>query len=102
MMRACLSCLIYSQRSDQVEQLAMLNHAVKTVLMAGVLALATGVAAPPAAAQGKVSVPLLLCPAGCGPTESDTILMVEMIKEGFPVTLLPQETPGYMYNIREM
>ena len=28
--------------------------------------------------------------------------MVQMIKEGSPVTLLPQETPGYMYNIREM
>ena len=28
--------------------------------------------------------------------------MVQMIKEGAPVTLLPQETPGYMYNIREM
>jgi len=48
------------------------------------------------------SVPLLLCPWGCGPTESDTILMNQMIKEGSPVTLLPQETPGYMYNIREM
>ncbi|MBI2749390.1 MAG: hypothetical protein HYX43_08670 [Burkholderiales bacterium] len=49
-----------------------------------------------------VSVPLLLCPWGCGPTESDTILMNQMIKQGSPVTLLPQETPGYIYNIREM
>jgi TRAP transporter TAXI family solute receptor len=70
--------------------------------MGGVLALAAGLAATPAAAQGKISVPLLLCPAGCGPTEGDTILMIQMIKEGSPVTLLPQETPGYMYNIREM
>jgi len=60
-----------------------------------------GLLAMPAAAQ-KNPVPLLLCPAGCGPTESDTILMVQMIKEGLPVTLLPQESPGYMYNIREM
>ena len=65
-------------------------------------ALLLALAAPQALAQGKVSVPLLLCPAGCGPTEGDTILMVQMIKEGSPVTLLPQETPGYMYNIREM
>ena len=28
--------------------------------------------------------------------------MNQMIKEGADVTLLPQETPGYMYNIREM
>jgi len=64
------------------------------------VALAAALAAP-AAAQ-KVSVPLLLSPAGAGPVEADTILMVQMIKEGTPVTLLPQETPGYMYNIREM
>ena len=75
----------------------MLKHLVMSA------ALATAALAPaPAAAQGKTSVPLLLCPAGCGPTEGDTILMVQMIKEGSPVTLLPQETPGYMYNIREM
>jgi len=53
-------------------------------------------------AQTQTPVPLLLCPWGCGPTESDTMLMNQMIKEGSPVTLLPQETPGYMYNIREM
>lgn len=65
------------------------------------VAIALALVAPQALAQ-KVSVPLLLCPAGCGPTEGDTILMVQMIKEGYPVTLLPQESPGYMYNIREM
>ena len=80
----------------------MLKRLFKSVVTGGILALAAALATAPAAAQGKVSVPLLLCPAGCGPTESDTILMVQMIKEGSPVTLLPQETPGYMYNIREM
>jgi TRAP transporter TAXI family solute receptor len=81
----------------------MLKRLFNFLVMGGVLALAVGLAATPAAAaQSKVSVPLLLCPAGCGPTEGDTILMVQMIKEGSQVTLLPQETPGYMYNIREM
>ena len=80
----------------------MLKRLFNSVVIGGILALAAGLAATPAAAQSKISVPLLLCPAGCGPTESDTILMVQMIKEGSPVTLLPQETPGYMYNIREM
>ena len=80
----------------------MMKRLIDSVVLAGVLALAAGLGATLAAAQGKVSVPLLLCPAGCGPTEGDTILMVQMIKEGSPVTLLPQETPGYMYNIREM
>ena len=55
-----------------------------------------------ASAQAKVSVPMLLSPSGAGPVEADTMLMVQMIKEGTPVTLLPQETPGYMYNVREM
>jgi TRAP transporter TAXI family solute receptor len=67
-------------------------------LVGGVLALASALAA----AQGKVSVPVLLSPAGAGPVEQDTLLMVQMVREGTPVTLLPQETPGYMYNIREM
>ena len=71
---------------------------LKHVLIGICLALAASYAT----AQQKLSVPLLLCPAGCGPTEGDTILMVQMIKEGYPVTLLPQESPGYMYNIREM
>src|SRR5258706_9865847 len=80
----------------------MFKRLIDSVVLVGALALAAGLAATPAAAQGKVSVPLLLCPAGCGPTEGDTILMVQMIKEGSAVTLLPQGTPGYMYNIREM
>lgn len=80
----------------------MFKRLIHPVVLAAAIALGVGLAAGPAAAQGKVSVPLLLCPAGCGPTEGDTILMVQMIKEGSPVTLLPQETPGYMYNIREM
>jgi TRAP transporter TAXI family solute receptor len=80
----------------------MLKQLFNSVVLGGVLAFAAGLAATPAAAQGKITVPLLLCPAGCGPTEGDTILMIQMIKEGSPVTLLPQETPGYMYNIREM
>ena len=64
-------------------------------MLVGALALAVALAPIPAAAQAKASVPLLLCPAGCGPTEGDTILMVQMIKENAPVTLLPQETPGF-------
>ena len=80
----------------------MLKRLLNFAVMGAALASAIGLSTTPAAAQSKISVPLLLCPAGCGPTESDTILMVQMIKEGSPVTLLPQETPGYMYNIREM
>lgn len=48
------------------------------------------------------TIPILLCPFGCGPMAGDTILMNQLIKSGSDVILLPQETPGYMYNIREM
>jgi hypothetical protein len=58
----------------------MLKRMLSSVLFGAVAALA-GIAAMPAAAQ-KNPVPLLLCPAGCGPTESDTILMVQMIRRG--------------------
>ena len=59
---------------------------------------------PEARAQSAAPamVPMLLCPWGCGNTETSTMLMNAMVKDGSPVTLLPQETPGYMYNIREM
>src|SRR5690242_13205765 len=80
----------------------MLTRSMHSAVLCAVLVLTAVFAVKPAVAQGKVSVPLLLSPAGAGPLEADTILMVQMIKEGSPVTLLPQETPGYMYNIREM
>lgn len=68
-------------------------------MSAAALALA---AASFGAAKAQDTIPLLLCPFGCGPTEADTILMNQLIRDGSPVLLLPQETPGYMYNIREM
>lgn len=69
------------------------------------VALAVGgalLAAPDSAQAQQRNVPILLCPFGCGSTEGDTILMNQMILAGHQVVLLPQETPGYMYNIREM
>ncbi len=56
----------------------------------------------PTAARAADAVPVLLCPFGCGPIAGDTILMNQMVKQNKNVMLLPQETPGYMYNIREM
>ena len=53
-------------------------------------------------ARAVEPLPALLCPFGCGPTEGDTILMNQMMMSGSKVALLPQETPGYMYNILEM
>ena len=80
---------------------------IKAIAIRSIGVLLAAAALLPAAgalAQQKapIMVPLLLCPWGCGPTESDTILMNQMIKDGNPVTLLPQETPGYTYNVREM
>jgi TRAP transporter TAXI family solute receptor len=57
---------------------------------------------PFASAQERITIPMLVCPFGCGPITGDTVLMNQMIQAGSPVTVLPQETPGYLYNIRAM
>lgn len=57
---------------------------------------------PAWSAEGPTTIPMLVCPFGCGPITGDTVLMNQMIQAGSPVTVLPQETPGYLYNIREM
>ena len=55
------------------------------------------------AGAGKpVTVPVLVAPFNAGPLAGDTILMNRMIQGRHPVVLLPQETPGYIYNIRQM
>ena len=53
-------------------------------------------------ADKPVTVPVLVAPFNAGPLAGDTILMNRMIQGGHPVVLLPQETPGYIYNIRAM
>ena len=81
----------------------MLKRRVTVFLLGAIFALFVGFAGKPGHAQGAPkAVTLLLCPFGCGPLAGDTILMNQMIQAGTPVTLLPQETPGYMYNLREM
>ncbi len=56
----------------------------------------------PNAAEKTITVPVLAAPFNAGPLVGDTILMNQMIQEKLPVVLIPQETPGYIYNIREM
>lgn len=74
-----------------------LRYIAATAILAGAAAIAA-----PAAPRAAETIPILLCPFGCGPMAGDTILMNQLIKAGSDVILLPQETPGYMYNIREM
>lgn len=69
--------------------------------IAGILAAGAQFGSAPKT-QAADAVPVLLCPFGCGPIAGDTILMNQLIKNNSDVMLLPQETPGYMYNIREM
>ncbi|MCC7017202.1 MAG: 3-keto-5-aminohexanoate cleavage protein [Rhodospirillales bacterium] len=61
-----------------------------------------GSSAPVTAADPPIIVPNLLCPFGCGVTESDRMLNTTMARGGERVVLAAQETPGYMYNIRAM
>ena len=74
-----------------------LSYAAGVAMLAGVATLAA-----PGSPRAAETIPILLCPFGCGPMAGDTILMNQLIKAGSDVVLLPQETPGYMYNIREM
>ncbi len=76
-------------------------RSVGKLVVAGAVAVTVFVGGT-AATRAADAVPVLLCPFGCGPIDSDTILMDQFIKEKAGVMLLPQETPGYIYNIREM
>lgn len=58
-------------------------------------------AVAPARAQSPI-VPMLICPFGCGNTEGYSVLGNLIARGNEPITLAPQETPGYMYNIRAM
>jgi uncharacterized protein len=58
--------------------------------------------APVRAQSPSPIVPMLLCPFGCGNTEGYAVLGNLMARAGSSVTLAPQETPGYMYNVRAM
>ena len=65
---------------------------------AGALALTAA-----AYAQSKLTVvPSLQCPMGCGVVVYNVQLSNMMARNGAPVSLAPQETPGFMYNIRYM
>ena len=80
-----------------MKALRRLRYLTATAILAGVAAIAV-----PQSTRAAEIIPILLCPFGCGPMAGDTILMNQLIKEGSDVILLPQETPGYMYNIIEM
>jgi len=55
-----------------------------------------------ASAQNTTVISILLCPLGCGPLEGDTILGGLITSKDPSFILRPQETPGYIYNFREM
>lgn len=78
----------------------MYKHSIVLLLLTA--ATATGIAPTVMAASKPTPVPVLLCPHSCGPVAGDTILMNQMIKADAPVEILPQETPGYIYNVRRM
>jgi uncharacterized protein len=48
------------------------------------------------------TITVLRCPLGCGITEGDTILGSFIAKEHPWLVYQTQETPGYLYNIREV
>lgn len=79
----------------------LVNSSIRRWAAVGALALASHLAMP-GPARAVEPMPALICPFGCGTIEGDTILMNQMMIGGSKVALLPQETPGYMFNIQEM
>lgn len=75
----------------------------KKILSAGVTAIAMfGVAAGAAQAREEVRVPSLTAPFGAGITEQ-IVIFERLIAKRHPwVRLVAQESPGFVYNIREM
>ena len=55
-----------------------------------------------AAEKKPAVVTLLLCPLGCGPLAGDTILGSLIARKEPDLFIRVQETPGYVYNLREM
>jgi TRAP transporter TAXI family solute receptor len=77
----------------------------KTRLTMAAVAVGAGALALTAAAyaQSKLTViPSLQCPIGCGVVVYNVQLSNMMARNGASVSLAPQETPGFMYNIRYM
>lgn len=71
------------------------------ILTISVTLLFSGISAVFAADKPSI-VTILLCPLGCGPTEGDTILGGLIARKDPNLMLRAQETPGYVYNLREM
>lgn len=56
----------------------------------------------PAAPRAPVEVPILQCPLGCGPYEVDQVV-AKFVGEKHPwLRLIPVETPGWIFNLKEM
>lgn len=54
------------------------------------------------ASDKPVKVPVFASPLHAGAFVADSILMTWLIRNHYPVVLVPQESPGFIYNIRAM
>ena len=81
----------------------MPKNAFARVVLGAFAALLFDLAGSSAHAQDKpVVVPILSCPFGCGVVAGNTIFGTVMAKGGESLMVTAQETPGYMYNVRDM
>lgn len=81
----------------------MIRRTVQCAFAVVALALPLALGSGGVQAQSKPTiVPILSCPFGCGVVEGNTIFGTIMAKNGEPVVVAAQETPGYMYNVRAM
>ena len=83
------------------------NVSHRWILCSGVLLLLLALSmipfSDPAQAQDKKpQINFLLCPMGCGSIEGNQMLGTVIAKRNLPFLLNAQETPGYIYNLREI
>ncbi len=90
---------------DRKEEKMLTRKSVSTylILTAAIVTLGIYGGSVDAAKQTKPDVvTILLCPLGCGPLGGDTVLGSLVARKDPTLIFRAQETPGYMYNIREM
>lgn len=91
----------YDQKEGKM--LANKKFRIYLILIAAIVTLGIYGGSLQAAEKAKPDVvTILLCPLGCGPLGGDTVLGGLVARKDPSLIFRAQETPGYMYNIREM
>lgn len=74
----------------------------RTLALVAALPVVLGLGTAAQAQDKPVLVTLLSCPLGCGLLEGNTMFGNLLARKGESLSIAAQETPGFIYNLREM